>query len=157
MNSFHGPLSVAPIISRISAQVPGLLTVGGAMEYALAQKRPTSECPAAYVIRASEVGNSQTSGTQIKIEDVQHRVSVCLAFVPRADRDFALQNADMDAIETAVRKALLEGWTYPELPEPAPQHKARSMRFISSQVTTTDQQSIWVSCIFQLTYTQRYI
>ena len=146
--SVLGPLDVTPALARLTAQVPELATVGGVLEYALAKRKPPAQCPAAYVVRATERASGVAPASMVASNKVTATFSVCLAFAPDFDQAFTAQNLAIDAIETKVREALC-GWKLPGATN-------YSIEFVSSELSGFDEQTIWINCVFATSYHQRY-
>ncbi len=146
--SVLGPLDVTPALARLTAQVPELLTVGGVLEYALAKRKPPAQCPAAYVVRATERAAGVQPASMVASNKVTATFSVCLAFAVDFSLSFTAQNLAIDTIENKVREALC-GWKLPGATNYA-------IEFISSELVSPDDQTIWINCVFATSYHQRY-
>lgn len=148
--SVLGPLDVTPVLARLTAQVPELLTVGGVLEYALALRKPPKACPAAYVVRATERASGVQPASMVASNKVTVSFSVCLAFAPDFELSFTDQDQALTAIETKVREALC-GWRIT-----GATGTNYAVEFLGSAISGLDEQTIWIKCEFLTGYHQRY-
>lgn len=112
--SFHGPLSIAPVMDRIREQVTDLREVGGAANLEAAEKAKFQVAPAAYVLMGTSSAGQVVGSTQRFRQHMTARFAVLLAL-----RDYKAATrgtgraSEFEQHIAAVRAALV-GWAHPE-------------------------------------------
>lgn len=117
----YGPFPSADVEARLTNQVKQLRLVGNAADLSTALKQAPNAVPAAFVLR-SERGDRPkgfTSGTLVQNINVSLQVVLWVRNYAKA-RTGSGARADMDRLQTGVRKALI-GW------QPSPEFDTLSL------------------------------
>lgn len=101
---------LAEIEARLTAQVPALKLVDGAVGFAgLSVNPPKSKQPAAYVIPITDSAGANAVANEVR-QKVEKRFGVVLVLGNFKDHRGATASQQMEAIENSVINALL-GWS----------------------------------------------
>jgi len=109
---------IAGVQDRLSAQVPALRTVEGAVEFAALQKPPLdAKLPAAFVMAAEDRAAPNTMASQVLRQEVTRTIRVVLFVRSLRDARGAAAAEQLETLMDAVRDALI-GWLPPGARKP---------------------------------------
>ena len=146
-----GPIDLAPIITRLQAEVDGLRLIGGAADRAAVKRIPT-QLPAAFVLDGRETAEPPKGGSSQVVQRVRASFGVllCTRHYRASERGAAGRDAERDVIGQ-VREALM-GWTPAQDQATEP---TTSVQLVSGELLAYDDQVRWWLETYRLEYWSR--
>lgn len=137
----YAPFDVQPVIARLAAEVPALLAVGGAADYAAVKGLNDFRPPCAFVLLAREKAQPHAGQSTQRVL-ITFGVAVAVRNFRVADRGAAAAS-DLSTQLAAIRGALI-GWT-PEAASP----DRRGIQFIQGDLTNYDAGTLLWTDVYQ--------
>lgn len=138
------PFDTSLVEQRLKAQVPVLLEVGGAAEYAAIQQLSTFRTPSAYVIFAGESVGAGPARGGLRVQPAETRFGVALAVRNYRAGAGGQLNEELRQVIGAVRSAL-QGWV-PPVPS------ATALAWLGGHVADYDASTVLYLETYQLTH-----
>lgn len=109
-----GPLSLAPTVERLRAELPGDWTIGGAADLESAQKAKAPRTPACYVLLANDRPREPTSAAGRFIQPVTGSWGVVTAVRDYRSSERGAGESEELIVRIAQVRAALLGWKHPD-------------------------------------------